>query len=86
MTNTQLYFGIGIPSLVVLISFINSLIQWWGVKEDVKQIRSEMRELRSEMKDLRLEMNTKLDMILAKLYEHDTEIALLKDQRQRGNQ
>lgn len=35
-------------------------------------LRGEINSLRAEMNSLRSEINTKLDLILAKLYEHDT--------------
>jgi hypothetical protein len=38
-----------------------------------------MNDLRGEMDSLRSEINTKLDLILAKVYERDTDIARLKD-------
>jgi hypothetical protein len=42
-------------------------------------LRGEMNDLRRDMNSLRSEINTKLDLILAKFYEHDTDIARLKD-------
>jgi len=56
-----------------------NMLQIFAIRGDVKDIRGEMKDLRTEvsgeMKDLRTEVNTKLDLILAKFYEHDAEIA-----------
>ncbi len=72
MNNTQLYFAIGLPCLTIIASLIVSLVQLSGLKEAVK-------ETRDDMKATRTELNTKMDMLLAKFYEHDTDLALLKD-------
>jgi hypothetical protein len=65
MTNTQLYFAIGLPCLTILTALIVSLAQISGMREDIRALRTEF--------------NTKLDLIVAKLFEHDTDIARLKD-------
>ena len=68
MTDQQLYLAIGIPCLTILASMVLNMLQIFAIRGDVKDIRG-------EMKDLRTEVNTKLDLILAKFYEHDAEIA-----------
>ncbi len=83
MTDTQLYFAIGIPCLTILASLIVSAVSFWGVRESMKDLRDDMKALRTDLHDdvkgLRAEVNTKLDMLLAKFYEHDGDIARLKD-------
>lgn len=50
-----------------------------GLRGEMNSLRGEINDLRGDMNSLRSELNTKLDLILAKLYEHDTDIARLKD-------
>jgi hypothetical protein len=50
MTNTQLYFAIGLPCFTIVTSLIVSLVQWWGVKDSIREIREDIREIRSDIK------------------------------------
>lgn len=43
MTNIQLYFGVGLPCLTVMTSLIIGLIQISGLREDVREIRSDIK-------------------------------------------
>ncbi len=83
MTNLQLYLAIALPVFAIVVALIVNLVQITGIKGDVNGLRGEMNSgfssLRGDINGLRSEMNTKLDLILAKLYEHDTDIARLKD-------
>jgi hypothetical protein len=65
MTNLHLYLAVGLPVFAIVVALVVNLVQITGIKTDVNGLRSEG--------------NTKLDMILAKFYEHHTEIARLKD-------
>jgi hypothetical protein len=53
MTNLQLYFAVGIPTIAVLASIVVSLVQISGIRE--------------EMRGLRREWNAKVGGIIAKI-------------------
>lgn len=72
MTDTQLYFAVGVPCFTILAALIVNILTVVGIRADI-------RELRTDMNALRTEVNTKMDMLLAKFYEHDSDIARLKD-------
>lgn len=61
MTDFQLYLAVGLPVFAIIVALVVNLVQITGIETDVNGLRSEV--------------NTKLDMILAKFYEHDTGIA-----------
>lgn len=50
MTNTQLYFAIGLPCFTIVTSLIITLVQWWGVKDSISEVRADIREIRSDIK------------------------------------
>jgi hypothetical protein len=54
MTNTQLYFAIGLPCFTIVTSLIISLVQISSIREDVRELRKEVgadiREVRSDIK------------------------------------
>jgi len=93
MTNVQLYLAVGLPTFAIVVALLVNLVQITGIKTEVSglrveinglrgemnSLRGEMNSLRNEMNSLRSEVTTKLDLIIAKLYEHDTDIARLKD-------
>jgi hypothetical protein len=78
MTNIQLLFSIGIPSLLVL---VNIAIGTWAIKDlraemhgnndslrtEIKDVRTEIKDVRAEIKDLRAEMIVRLDRVDADL-------------------
>jgi hypothetical protein len=72
MTNTQLYFAIGVPCFTILAALIVNVLTVSGIREDIREIRANINTLHNDL-------NTKMDMLLAKFYEHDTDIARLKD-------
>ena len=72
MTNLQLYLAVGLPVFAIVVALVVNLVQITGIKTDVNSLRGDVIGLRGEMNSLRAELNTKLDLILAKLYEHDT--------------
>lgn len=45
MTNAQLYLAIGLPCLTVLASLVISLFMLSGVREDIREIRSDVKLL-----------------------------------------
>ena len=55
MTNLQLFIAVALPTLAVLASLTLSIIQIWGIRED--------------MRELRREVNTKIDLLMGKVYE-----------------
>jgi hypothetical protein len=61
MTDFQLYLAVGLPVFAIIVALVVNLVQITGIETDVNGLRSEV--------------NTKLYMILAKFYEHDTGIA-----------
>jgi hypothetical protein len=79
MTNLQLYLAVGLPVFAIVVALVVNLVQITGIKTGMMSLRGDINGIRGEMNSLRSEINTKLDMILAKFYEHDTEIARLKD-------
>jgi hypothetical protein len=66
MTDTQLYLGLGIPVLAIMTSLIVSLVQVSGIREDMRQMRTEFRadsralatDLRSDFAALRSDFAT----------------------------
>ncbi len=59
MNNLQLYLAIGIPSVVVLSSMVVSLFTISGVREDVREIRSDLRIITGKIADI----DTRLTLI-----------------------
>lgn len=54
--NLQLWLAVCLPILAVLASMVLNLLQIFGIRDEVKQIRLEMRDMRGEMGGLRGEM------------------------------
>ncbi|MGI9070342.1 MAG: hypothetical protein ACR2JB_03175 [Bryobacteraceae bacterium] len=93
MTHLLSSLAVGLPVFAIIVALVVNLVQITGIKSDVNSLRAdinglhgemnslrgEMNALRTEVNSLRSEINTKLDLILAKIYEHDTDIARLKD-------
>ena len=48
----QLYFAIGLPCLTVLTSLIVSLFQIAGVREDIREIRSDIKLLTGKVYEM----------------------------------
>lgn len=68
MTNTQLYFAIALPCFTIIVSLLVSVVQWWGVKESIKEIREDIREIRADIK-----------MIVSKIAEMDTRLTVMEE-------
>jgi hypothetical protein len=45
MSNTQLYFAIGLPCLTVIASLVISLFQISGTREDIREIRTDVKNI-----------------------------------------
>ena len=52
MTNLQLYIAIGLPTLAVLASLTVSLIQISGIRDDIREIRSDIKLLTGKVYEL----------------------------------
>jgi len=50
MTNTQLYFAIGLPMLLLMGSMASTCIAVSGIRESVREIREDIHEIRSDVK------------------------------------
>jgi hypothetical protein len=52
MTNTQLYFAIGLPCFTIVASLIVSMVQISGIREDIREIRSDIKILTGKVYEL----------------------------------
>lgn len=64
MTNQQLYLAIGIPSILVILSWLSS-------RSDFSSLRSDLKALTKEFNDFRVEMAKELGKI-------DTRLAVIE--------
>lgn len=57
MTNSQLYFAVGVPTIAVLASLTLGIVQVSGLRDDIKEMRQEtlqdVRELRADIAGVR---------------------------------
>lgn len=57
MTNLQLYFSIGIPTLAVMISMLLNILQIAGIRSELQAFREETRagmiEIHADIRELR---------------------------------
>ena len=69
MTKHQLYFALGVPVLVYLFGFTATvLLTFWQVRDLREELRSGMNRLYSQM-----------DLIMSKVTDIDTRVAVLED-------
>ena len=59
ITALQLYIAIGLPTIAVLASLSVSLLQISGIREDIREIRSDIKLLTSKVADI----DTRLSLI-----------------------
>ena len=52
MTNIQLYIAVGLPVLAVVTSLIISLVQISGIREDIREVRSDIKLLTGKVYEL----------------------------------
>jgi hypothetical protein len=52
MTNTQLYLAIGLPMLAVVTSLVISLVQISGIREGIRELRSDMKLLTGKVYEM----------------------------------
>jgi len=75
VTNTQLYFAIGIPSFTILTSLIVSVIQWWGLRDTIKDVKESIREIREDIREIRSDIK----IIVSKIAELDTRLTVIEE-------
>lgn len=75
MTNNQLYLAIGLPCLTIMASLIISVVQWFGVRDSIREIREDMREIREDVRGL----NAKIDILTGKVAEIDTRLTVIEE-------
>lgn len=52
MTNTQLWIAVGLPIIAILTSLVISLLQISGIREDIRELRSDMKLLTGKVYEL----------------------------------
>jgi hypothetical protein len=52
MTNTQLYFAIGLPIVAVLTSLVISLVQIFDIRSDLREIRTDIKLLTGKVYEM----------------------------------
>ena len=52
MTNTQLYFAIGLPIVAVLTSLVISLVQIFDIRSDLREIRTDIKPLTGKVYEM----------------------------------
>ena len=52
MTNTQLYFAIGLPVVAVLTSLVISLVQIFDIRSDLREIRTDIKLLTGKVYEM----------------------------------
>lgn len=52
MTNTQLWIAVGLPVIAVLTSLIISMVQISGIREDIREIRSDIKLITGKIYEL----------------------------------
>jgi hypothetical protein len=62
MTNEQLYFAVCLPVFAIITSFILSLVQISGIREDMRQMRT---EFHADMNVIR----ASIELLTGKVYE-----------------
>ena len=79
MTDLQLYIAIGLPTIAVLASLTISMLQVSGIREDMRQIRSDLREqVASIQEDIR-EIRSDLRTMTGKIVEIDNRLTRLEE-------
>lgn len=52
MNNTQLWIAVGLPIVAILTSLVISLVQISGIREDIRELRSDMKLLTGKVYEL----------------------------------
>jgi hypothetical protein len=61
MTDTQLYFAIGLPCLTIITSLIISLFQMSGVRDDIRELRSDSKNIMGKLGAMDVEIGKLMD-------------------------
>lgn len=75
MTDAQFYMAVGVPTIMVLLTFLLNMVQISGIRAEVGALREDMRGLREEMRDLRAEIRE----LVKAIHGLDTRVALLEN-------
>ncbi len=79
MSDTQLYFAIGIPCFTIIVSLIISIINVAGIRQEMREIRADFRAMRSNFADDIRSIRATLDLMTGKLANLDTRVSLIED-------
>ena len=83
MTDTQLYFAIGLPILAVLTSLTVSMIQISGIREDMRELRrsveSALADYRKEAREDRLQIAADIKTLTGKVIEIDNRLTRIEE-------
>ncbi|HEX7359096.1 MAG TPA: hypothetical protein VF283_01255 [Bryobacteraceae bacterium] len=79
MSDTQLYFAIGIPCFTIIVSLIISIINVAGIRQEMREIRADVRAMRSNFADDIRSIRATLDLMTGKLADLDTRVSLIED-------
>ncbi|MGH9611267.1 MAG: hypothetical protein ACRD34_16505 [Bryobacteraceae bacterium] len=79
MSDTQLYFAIGIPCFTIIVSLIISIINVAGIRQEMRGIRADVRAMRSNFADDIRSIRATLDLMTGKLADLDTRVSLIED-------
>lgn len=52
MNNTQLWIAVGLPIIAILTSLVISLVQISGIREDIRELRSDMKLLTGKVYEM----------------------------------
>lgn len=76
MTDTQLYLALGIPILAILTSLTVSMVQVSGIREDMRQMRT---EFHGDLRDLRSDFRDSLQALTGKVVEIDNRLTRIEE-------
>ena len=64
MSNLQLYFAIGLPCFTILASLIVNILTVSGIREDIREIRSDLKNIVGALNELDKRVSLIEDRIL----------------------
>ena len=64
MSNLQLYFAIGLPCFTIISSLIVNILTVSGIREDIREIRSDLKNIVGALNDLDKRVSLIQDRIL----------------------
>jgi predicted nuclease with TOPRIM domain len=79
MTDTQLYFALGIPMLAILTSLTISLLQVSGIRGDMRGMRQEFREDLAANRQEAREIHADLATLTGKVIEIDNRLTRIEE-------